>query len=195
MNKTVTLLLSFLLASALVGCGGGGGGEPAPVAVVTQPTTLPASSTTTAAVAAVPFVFPAGVPDLGTTAATSITFTSTAATPAFSIASGGNTATGTTSFGSCIFEITDSTFPAGHRLAATTPPAPPNRITINPCNIKVETAGVSVDAPAEERSVALLLGTAASTGAAVTVDVNPGGQLTINGKSAGEVTIVFVTGT
>jgi hypothetical protein len=54
---------------------------------------------------------------------------------------------------------------------------------------------MSVDAPAEQRSVALLLGSAASSGAPVTVDVNPGGQLTINGKAAGTVTIEFVTGT
>lgn len=188
MNKTVTLILSLFTAAALVGCGGDGD-EPALVAVVPAPAVLAASPTTTAAVEDVPFVFPQGVPDLGTTASTSIVFTDTATTPAFSIASGGNTATGTTAFGSCIFRITNSTFPSTHRLALG------NQITINPCNIKVETSGMSVDAPAEQRSVALLLGSAASSGTPVTVDVNPGGQLTLNGKVAGTVTIEFVTGT
>jgi hypothetical protein len=188
MKKTVTLLLSFVLATALVGCGGDND-EPAPVAVVPAPTVLAANATTTAAVEDVPFVFPQGVPELGTTASTSIVFTDTSTTPAFSISSGGNTATGTTAFGSCIFRITASTFPAGHKMAVG------NEVTVNPCNIKVETSGLSVDAPAEQRSVALLLGSAASSGNPVTVDVNPGGQLTLNGKAAGTVTIVFVTGT
>jgi len=31
MKKTVTLLMSFVLATALVGCGGDGDDEPAPV--------------------------------------------------------------------------------------------------------------------------------------------------------------------
>ena len=188
MKKTVTLLMSFLLATALVGCGGDDD-EPAPVAVVATATTLSASPATMAAVEGVPFTFPAGVPDFGTTGTTTVAFTDTSTTPAFSISSGGNTATGTTAFGSCIFRITASTFPSTHRMAAG------NTITVNPCNIKVETSGMRVDAPAEQRSVALLLGSAASSGVAVTVDVNPGGQLTINGKAAGTVTIVFVTGT
>lgn len=189
MKKPVTLLMSFVLATALVGCGGDGDDEPAPVAVVPAPAVLPASPATTAAVADVPFVFPAGIPDLGTTGSTSIVFSGTSTTPAFSISSGGNTATGMTAFGSCIFRITASTFPADHKMAVG------NEITVNPCNIKVETSGMSVDAPAEQRSVALLLGSAASSGSPVVVDVNPGGQLTLNGKAAGTVTIEFVTGT
>ena len=189
MKKTVTLLMSFVLATALVGCGGDNDDEPAPVAVVPEATVLAASPTTTAAVEDVPFVFPQGVPDLGTTASTTIVFTDTSTTPAFSISSGGNTATGTTAFGSCIFRVTASTFPAGHRMSVG------QQITINPCNIKAETSGMSVDAPAEQRSVALLLGSAASSGTPVTVDVNPGGQLTLNGRAAGTVTIEFVTGT
>ncbi len=189
MKKTVTLLMSFVLATALVGCGGDDDDEPTPVAVVPTPAVLAASATTTAAVEDVPFVFPAGVPELGTTASTSIVFTDTSTTPAFSISSGGNTATGTTAFGSCIFRVTASTFPAGHRMSVG------QQITVNPCNIRVETSGMSVDAPAEQRSVALLLGSAASSGNPLTVDVNPGGQLTINGKAAGTVTIEFVTGT
>lgn len=188
MNKILKLLLVASTAAVLASCGGDDDDAPAPVAVVPTATTLAVTPATTAAVEDVPFVFPQGVPDLGTTASTTVAFTDTATTPAFSIASGGNTATGTTAFGSCIFRITNSTFPAGHRLATG------NTITVNPCNIKVETSGMSVDAPAEQRSVALLLGAAASAGTPVTVDVNPGGQLTLNGKAAGTVEIVFVTG-
>lgn len=201
MNKTVTLLSSFFLATALVGCGGGGGGsgaaEPPPVAVVTQPTVLAATPATTAAVAEKPFAFPAGVPDLGTTAPTTITFSAPAATtgtgtvtaPVFTIASEGYTAKGRTTFGSCVFAITESTFPAGHKMSVG------NTITINPCNIRVETTGLAVNAPAQEAAVALVLGAAASSGTPMQVDVNNGDQLTLNGNAAGTVTIVFVTGT
>ncbi|HWI83888.1 hypothetical protein [Ramlibacter sp.] len=200
MKKTVALLLSFSVAAALVGCGGGGGGgaaEPAPVAVVTAPVVLAAAPATTAAVANEPFKFPSGVTELGTTAPTTIVFsvpstgtgTGTTTTPAFTITSETYTAKGTTTFGSCIFKITESTFPAGHKMATG------NTITIHPCNIKVETAGMAVDAPTQERNVALVLGSAASTGEPVPVDVNPGGQLTLNGNSVGTVTITFVTGT
>jgi hypothetical protein len=44
------------------------------------------------------------------------------------------------------------------------------------------------------RSIALRLGAAVSSGEPVTLNVNPGGQLTINGKSAGTVTLQVVTG-
>ncbi|MHB1124330.1 MAG: hypothetical protein ACYC0T_16665 [Ramlibacter sp.] len=188
MKKPLSLLLTLVVAVAgLAGCGGDN--DEAVVAVVTADTTLSASPTTTAAVEDVPFTFPAGVPDFGTTGTTTVAFTDTSTTPAFSIASGGNTASGTTAFGSCIFRITASTFPSTHKMAVG------NTITVNPCNIKVETAGMKADSPAEKRSIALLLGSAASSGVAVDVDVNPGGQLTLNGKVAGTVTLEFVTGT
>lgn len=194
MKSTVSLVLAFFTAAALVGCGGdggggGGGAEPTPVAVVPGATTLAASSTTTAAVTAIPFTFPAGVPELGTTAATTITFTNTATTPAFTIASGGNTASGITTFGSCIFQVITSTFPADHQLAAG------KTKVIENCSIKVDTAGVHLDALAEDRTVQLLLGGSESTGERINIDVNPAGQLVVNGQVVGSVTIVLVTGT
>lgn len=187
MHRNLKHLLVSFAAVALVGCGGGGG-EPAPVQVAPPVVTLPAAPTTVAAVEDVPFTFPAGVPDLGTTGTTTVAFTDTSTTPAFSIASGGNTATGTTQFGSCIFVVTASTFPAGSRLALG------NTVVVNPCNINVNTAGQQATGVAATRSVALLLGSAASAGASITVAVNPGGQLTLNGVSVGTVTLVPVTG-
>lgn len=192
MNKTVTLLLSFVMAAGLVGCGGGGGGggggEPAPVLVVPADVTLAASPATTAAAVNVPFTFSAGVPELGTTGETTLAFTSTSSTPTFSIVSGGNTATGTTTFGSCIFKVTASTFPAGHRLAVD------QEVTINPCNIKLDTQGAPADSVARQEAAVFILGSAVSTDSTVTVTVNPGGSITINGQAAGTVTLVPVTG-
>jgi len=183
-------MLTAAVAMTLSACGGGGS-EPAPVLVAPAAVNLAASPATTAAVAATPFAFPAGVAELGTTAPTTIVFTApagTTTTPAFSIASEGNTATGTTTFGSCIFAITSSTFPAGSRLARG------NTVVVNPCNINVQTAGLQATGVGATRSVALALGSAVSSGSSITVQVNPGGQLTLNGASVGTVTLTPVTG-
>lgn len=189
MNKTAALLLSVFTAVALTGCGGGGGGgEPPPVLVAPPQVNVAAAPTTVAAVEDVPFTFTAGVPELGTTGTTTLAFTDTSTTPAFSIVAEGGTATGTTTFGSCIFAITASTFPAGHRLALGAV------VTVNPCNINVNTAGLQATGVAASRSVALALGSAVSSGNSVTVQVNPGGQLVLNGNSVGTVTLTPVTG-
>jgi hypothetical protein len=187
MNKTFASVFAILVAGSLTACGGGGG-EPAPTQVVASATTIPATATSTAVATGVPFSFPAGISDFGTTVTTTVAFTDTSTTPAFSIAAGGNTATGTTTFGSCHFKILASTFPSTSKLAVG------NTITVDPCSIIADTSGMSPNATAEQRSLALKLGAAASAGTPVTMSVNAGGQLTINGKSAGSVTLQVVTG-
>lgn len=179
------LALALLAGTAVLSACGGSDDEP--TMVVAGNTTLAANATTATAVKDVPFVFSA-VPALGTTATTTVAFTSTATTPAFSIASGGNTATGTTTFGSCIFAITQSTFPAGHALAQG------QTVTVNPCNMSVNTTGAAANGVATTRSVALLLGAAASSGQSAVVQVNAGGQLVLNGNSVGSVTLTPVSG-
>ncbi len=182
---TKHLLSASILGLALAGCGGGSS-EPDKVAA--GDTTLAVAPTTTAAVANLPFEFPAGVPDLGTTAATTLKFTDTSATPGFSITADGNTATGVTTFGSCIFRVTASTFPAGHALANG------QTVTVNPCNLNVATTGaVAGDTPVS-RAVALVLAAVASTNTSVVVGVTSSGGLTLNGNNVGTVRLVFVTG-
>jgi len=185
MNKVLAPVLLGSLTALLYGCGGGGG-APAPVEVVATPTTVAATPTTTAAVTAIPFTF-AAVPSFGTTATTTVTFKDTSTTPAFSIVSGTNTASGTTTFGSCDFHVTASTFPAGSPLAVG------QTVVVNPCSISIDTQG-QASGSAEQRSIALVLSNAASTGTTVTVGVNPGGQLTLNGNTIGTVTLTPVTG-
>jgi hypothetical protein len=187
MNKMLSLALAVFAAATLTACGGGGG-EPPATQVAAADTTIPANGTTTALVTNIPFTFPAGLTEFGTTSTTTVAFTDTSTTPAFSIASSGNTATGTTTFGSCHFLIVNSTFPATSKLAKG------NTVTVNPCNIGVNTAGVPANGVAVTRSIALFLGAAASSGQPVTLNVNQGGQLTINGKSAGTVTLQVITG-
>jgi hypothetical protein len=185
-KRIVGLALGLVFAGVLVGCGGGGG-APTPVLVAQTDANLAASPTTTTAVANVPFTFPGGVTDFGTTAATTVAFTNTSTTPAFSISTATGTATGTTTFGSCVFTVTGVSGSVGSLHLGST-------VTVHPCNLSVGTEGAAANGVATSRSVALLLGAASSAGAAVTVSVNPGGQLTLNGNAVGTVTLAPVTG-
>jgi hypothetical protein len=182
-------LKSFVVlaaAATLVACGGGGG-DSAPTTVAASDLSVAATAGNVPAVTGTQFAFPGGVSSFGTTAATNVTFTGTAAAPTFAVASGGATATGNLGFGSCIFTVTQSTF------AASSPLATGKTVTVNPCNINVGARGVPANSQAVQSSVALLLGTAASAGVPVTISINAGGQLTINGNSVGTVTLAPVT--
>jgi hypothetical protein len=186
MRKASQVLLAVAAAVVLSACGGGGGGDAPQVAAAD--TTVGVNSTVTGAVVSTPFSFPSGVSSFGTTGATTVTFNDTSATPAFAISSGGNTASGTTTFGSCIFTITSSTFVAPSLLAAG------NTITVNPCNLNINTNGQVANGEGQSRGVALVLGTAASSGTPVTVSVNAGGQVTLNRVTVGTVTLQAGTG-
>jgi hypothetical protein len=138
-----------------------------------------------------PLTFETGVPDFEITTPVTLSFATNdtaPATPEFSIKTTTDSASGVTTFGSCIFTVSASTFPAGSRLAMG------NTIVVNPCNINVQSAGLQATGVSATRSVALLLGAAASSGASINVSVNPGGQLTLNGISVGTVTLVPFTG-
>jgi hypothetical protein len=186
MKKLLGLIVAVGASALLVACGSGGD-DSQPLGVATNPV-VATNSTVAASVVAVPFAFPTGVPALGTTAATTVTFTSTSTAPAFNISSGGATATGTTSFGSCIFAVTASTFPAGHALSLG------QTVVVNPCNMNVNAAGAVANGVGVTRSVALVLGAAASSGASVVVAVTAGGALTLNGNSVATVTLTPVSG-
>lgn len=175
------------MAAALAGCGGGGGGEQ--TLAVSRDTSVPVDSTITSAVVQTPFSFPAGVPSFGTSAPTTVTFTSTASTPTFTVASAGETATGTTTFGSCIFTVQASTFPATSPLAAG------RTVTVHPCILALNTSGMPADGSADPVAGTLVLGSTTSAPATVTVQVSTSGVLTLNGTTLNTiVTIVPLTG-
>jgi hypothetical protein len=94
----------------------------------------------------------------------------------------------TANFGSCIFAITQSTVPAGHALAVG------NTVTVNPCNLIAGTKGLPATGQGANRGLALVLGSVASNGTEVPMSVGAGGQLTINGREVGTITIVNVSG-
>jgi hypothetical protein len=169
----------------------------APSNVASADITVGVTAPIAAAIVGTSFSFPAGAGALDASVAgqnLAVTFGGTAAatTANIVITSPTGAAVGTFTanmqFGSCIFVVASSSFPAGHRLAQG------QTVTVNPCNIRLGTQGAPADSVARSRAAVFILGGAASTGSTVTVTVNPGGSVTVNGASAGTVTLVPVSG-
>lgn len=200
MKKLLLIAAAFSAALTLSACGGGGGGDQSFVAardatLALNPTT---GVTNTNAVRGQAFTFPSGVAEFGTSASTNVTFQERTATtlpdnavpagnPAFTITSGGQTATGLVEFGSCIFRVQSSSFTSGPLVAGAI-------ITIQRCEIALGVAGTPADGVVRARSARLLLNAAISGGLTVQVSITPGGQITLNGFSVGTVTVTPVTG-
>lgn len=182
-GATVAAALSAALL--VVACGG----TVAPQ-VVTNDVVAPVTSATVAALstAATPMAFPTGVPAFGTTGPTTLVFSGTSATPDFSISSDGNTATGTTTFGSCHFTIQHSAFPKRSPLAEG------QVIVIDPCTLAVKTSGAPANGTAGTRSVTLTLGNITSDGSPLPVTINSNGLVQIFGVVVGTGTLAEVTG-
>lgn len=179
--------IAAMAISVLTACGGGGDDGPATVATANL---APVSVTTTLAeaVASQPFAFANGVPDFGTTAPTTVTLAGTSAAPTFAIASGGSTASGALSIGSCIFTVTSSTFPS------TSPLRQGAVITVNPCTLKVATLGAIANGGTVDRNVTLVLRNTDSTPRALPISISPSGEVRINGRVLGTVTLGTATG-
>jgi hypothetical protein len=182
-------LLAAAAAALLSACGGGGGsaGNDAP-AVAVADTTVGVSPTVTGAVVSAAFSFPSGVTSFGTTSPTTVTFNDTTPIPAFTVTSGGNTAIGATTFGSCIFKIAESDFPASSSLAEG------RTITVNPCNININTRGQVANGVEQPRGVELVLNAVASSRTALNVSVTRSGQVVLNGATVGTVVLSDGTG-
>ena len=174
-----------LIASAvLVACGGGGGDQYAPITsnAVTPMTASSAATVTDNG----PMRFSAGIAAFGTADST-VNVTPNGSAYNFSVAEGGNTATGVLTFGSCIFTVTASSFPASHALGLN------KTVTVNPCNLTFQTAGQGNTGAPFTAQTTLLLGTSESSPFTETVSVAPGGtQLTITTPS-GPVTVTVTT--
>lgn len=191
MIKCLKLVAVILMTTSVVACGGGGGDStpPASTVVATSDTTVSVTAATLGAVVNQPFTFAGGVPDFGTTTPTTLAFTSAGATPSFNIGADGATATGGTTFGSCIFTITSSSFPAGSKLAVG------QTVRVNPCSLKVATSGGNANGSSSDRAVSFVLGTLSSAGRNLPIVINANGSVVINGITIGTVTIGAVTGT
>ena len=184
------LFFTVLVSAALAACGGGDTSAPISTSIATTNTAAAVTAMTAAAVVNQPFTFAAGLPaDFGTTSSTDVAFTSTDNSPTFAIRSGGATATGTTTFGSCIFAITASTFPAGSKLAVG------QVVRVNPCQLNVATSGGNANGSASNREVIFVLGSVNSNGKNLPTAINADGSVVLNGVTIGTVRISVVTGT
>ncbi len=185
--KKLSLALAAIASSLLIaGCGGGGGGGDEPIAA--DNLAVSATASTTSAVVGETFTFPA-VPAFGTTGTTTLAFTSAGSNPAFAISADGNTARGTTAFGSCIFNVTESTFPADHPLGLG------KQVTVNPCSLTLEVKGVQTDNDETKTVTArMTLGTTTSAQTEVQVVLRENGDVVINGTVIGKVGTFDPTG-
>ena len=171
----------------LVSCGGGG--EQRQVAATN--TTVPVNTTTVRALEGATFSLPAGAftgaPALATQA-TTVRFTNTtAATPTATITATNGTATGNTTFGSCIFTVTSSTIP-GVTVN--------QQITVNPCQYNVQTSGIVANGQATTVNILLQLGVVPSAANQATVSIDQAtGVVTVNNVNTGvNVTLQVSTG-
>ena len=188
MINTNKLFLTVLVSAALAACGGGDTSAPMNTLTPTSNIAAVVTAATAASVVNEPFIFAAGVPDFGTTTATTVAFTSAGATPAFAISADGATATGATTFGSCIFTITASTFPAGSKLAVG------QSVRVNPCQLNAATSGGNANGSESSREVKFVLGTLNSNGKNLPIAINADGSVILKGVTIGRVTIAVVTG-
>jgi len=181
------LALATLFSAALVACGGGD--SAAVSTAVVSDLVVPITASTVAAVAgtSTPMVFPSGVTAFGTAQPVTLTLSGSSATPAFSIETASAKASGVTTFGSCIFTVTSSTFPASSPLATG------GRVEVTPCNLTVGTAGAAASA-SSTRSVSLTLGAQTSSSATAVVTITPNGTVVVNGTTVGTGTVITVTG-
>lgn len=190
-NKFALAGLAVCGSVLLAGCGGGGGGDDSsPVAqedltVKIDPTT---GRNTMASILGQNFEFANGIPALGTTGNTSLKFTGNAAKPDFAITSGANSASGSVTYGSCIFTTSQSTFAAGHPLAV-------GQVSIvSDCWLKAFVVGRLADAITFDADVAFGLNGVFSKLIKMPTYIRPNGMVFVNGVGIGSVPVVTPTG-
>lgn len=118
------------------------------------------------------------------TGATTVTFAGTATAPTFTIANGGNTASGTLSFGSCDFHINSTgiaVFAAG------------NTYKVDPCSVTVNTAGHAVGSSGT-LTVTWNFGGFLSATITLPVLIGGNGTVTLGGVVIGTVPVGASTG-
>jgi hypothetical protein len=190
------LIAAAATALALVACGGGGSSPTPAVQVASANLTVPVTAANADAFANIPFTFPKGVPDFGTTGTTTLTITNTATTPAFRIDTPDETVIGVMTFGSCIFNITSvelksnfsgfkSSFVAGRT------------IEISDCKASLQVFGQAANEQSFEGRTRFILSGVPADGLINSVySIGTDGTIrTPKGTIVGKVTLAFVTGT
>ncbi len=186
-SKRGILFFPLLVAGVIASVVACGGGSNSPTPTATSNLAAAANGTTTNALYDRALVFSTGVPELGTTGSTTITFSSNSAntlTPLFSIkTTDGGEAKGTTTFGSCIFTVTSST--TGFIAAG-------KAIKIDPCTMNATMTGAVINQTTNS-NVTLLLGSKSSVAVPIPLTVSATGVVTFNNTVLGNVTLSVST--
>lgn len=192
LHKTSLAALVLGGTMLLAACGGGDSATAPAARVATANTSVAVNPTTGAAVVAAvlneTFSFASGVPAFDTSSATSLTLTGSPAAPSFAMSSGSNTASGVMTYGSCIFEVRESTFPIGHPMTVG------NKFTVALCTLAVATSGVTANGGSSESTVSLVLDTATSSTVPATVSVSSAGVVSVDGLIVGFTTVSDISG-
>jgi hypothetical protein len=170
--------LTFVGALAILGCpddDGGGGGEGVLVTrALTRQNARPLAGEV--------FIFPEGVEDFDTALETRVGFLAGEAGREAAIGTfdGGvavdAAATGV-EYGSCIFRVGESSFPANHPLG------PGNVVTINSCQLEITTlTSATIGGPPVAGIAVLILNGLRSLNTDVTVQVNENEDIFVNGQ-------------
>jgi hypothetical protein len=197
LNRTAVVRAAALACGVLLvaACGTS---EDDPPKVATADTVVSVSASNVAAMGTTPFVFSGlstpvtingqpGTLNLTGTTTVSISPSAAGGSPTFSIGNGGGSATGSMSFGSCIFEVAASNLPG---VPAGT------RLTVNPCLVNIATGGLRATGVATNVQILLQLGLIPSrpNQAAVTIDPATGVVVVNNVNTGVSVTLNLVTG-
>ena len=186
MKRNFKLMCALSLATALLAACGGGDDEPPIVAA--SDAVVAADAGSVVATQGAPFTFGSGVPSFGTTSTTTVAFSGTGTTPSFKIEEGSNSAEGVTRFGSCIFDVVTSNFTPPHPLSQG------STITVEPCNIRLDTDGMNANGTELTVEMQLQLGTQLSLAIGAEVAITATGEVILNGQPVGTVQVTPVTG-
>ena len=195
MKKIAVTSLVFGAVALMSACGGGGTSSPALVPVATTNLAIDANATVISAVGTAPVTFPngfSGVDGSGApvsiSGATTVAFSGSGASPNVSITNGGFTASGATTFGSCIFTFNASNFPAASGFATG------QSVKVNPCTLTVKTSGLVANGSPTSTTATLTFGSILSLVFSELVVINSNGSVSIGGFPLGTVTVVASTG-
>lgn len=198
LNKLTAACMILGGATLMTACGGGGGGTPiviTPAPTVTSNLKANANAAVIGAVGTAPLAFAngfAGVDGAGNpvsiTGATTVAFNGTGPSPNASISNGGFTASGPTTFGSCIFTFTISNFPSSSAFAQG------KSFKVDPCTLNANTAGASANGNTFNTTGTFSFGVNSSSSFTLPVVLNPNGTVLLGGVPLGSVTVANVTG-
>ncbi|MBX3588560.1 MAG: hypothetical protein KF796_18175 [Ramlibacter sp.] len=180
-----SVLGSVVLAAGLVACGGGSD----PVLVATSDVNVKLASTNGGAFVGTTLSFPSGVPDFGTAGTTTLSIggSTTSTTQTATISADGKTASGDMGYGSCFFVIKTSNFADNSALAVG------KTVVVNPCEMKVTTAGLVANGGEQLTRVSMTLGTQLGAGS-IKITITPDGIVKSGSSQLANLSLTPATG-